>query len=123
MRPARVDLPTIWRGCDWGVVTIIWKDKNGNPFNLTGWRVRAETNQMDLNAAVTDPVNGTTQLSLTKDQTANLRLGQFSWDLVFGYGSPVTVIVGPLLAGSVTVKQPISLGILGGGDQPVPTPI
>lgn len=105
MRPAKVDLPTIWRGCDWGPVTFKWKDQDGQPINLSGWTPRATSLNINLNAVITDAVNGVTTISLTKLQTAGIKLGVESWDWIWEnltnpYRYP------PFLAGKVPIREP-----------------
>ena len=110
MKPGKLDLPTIWRGCDWAAVTLNWKDQNGNPFDLTGWTPVAHSVNINLNAVVTDAVNGVTQISMTAAQTGSLALRQEAWDWIFqninGQVSP------PLLSGTLTIKEPISAPVL-----------
>lgn len=105
MKPGKLDLPTIWRGCDWGPVVLKWKDVNGDPANLSGWQIVAQSLNIDLNPSITDVESGETHLSLTKDDTAELKLGVESWDWIWqdeNYRYP------PFLAGKVEVKEPVS---------------
>ena len=107
MKPGKVDLPTIWRGCDWGPVTLKWKDQNGDPASLYGWQAVAQSLNIDLNPSITDVLGGETTLSLTKAQTAGLKLGREGWDWIWQrpgdqYRFP------PFLAGLVEVKEPLS---------------
>lgn len=105
MKPAPLDLPVIWRGCDWGPVTLKWKDANGDPFNLAGWQPRAESLNINLNARITDAVNGITTLSLNRIQTANLRLGNEKWDWLWERIAD-TYRYPPFLSGIVPIKEP-----------------
>lgn len=104
MTPAPVNLPTIWRGCSWGPVIFKWKGVDGGPFDLTGWQVKAESLNVNLNAQITDAVQGITTLSLVKTATAPLSLGVETWDWIWinpsGYRYP------PFLAGKVPIKEP-----------------
>jgi len=105
MKPGPLNLPTIWRGCDWGPVTLKWKDQNGDPINLAGWKPKAESLNIDLNPVITDAALGITTLSLNRVQTANLRLGVEGWDWIWErindeYRFP------PFLSGKVPIKQP-----------------
>jgi len=107
MKPGKLDLPTIWRGCDWGPVILKWKDQSGTPLDVTYWQAVAQSLNINLNPSVTDGAGGVTQLSLTKVQTANLKLGLESWDWIWQrplgeYRYP------PFLAGKVEIKQPTS---------------
>lgn len=109
MKPAQLNLPTIWRGCDWPAVVLNWKDLNGNPVDLTGWTPSAKSLRINLNAEVTDAVNGVTQLVLSKTQTAALTLGKEEWDWIWtrdsdGYKFP------PFLTGTVPIKEPTTNG-------------
>lgn len=108
MIPAPLDLPTIWRGCNWGPITFTWKDANGNPINLTSWTPRATSLNIDLNAVIVgNPANGVTQISLTVPQTANLKLGVEAWDWIFEdlLTTPV-VRLPPFFSGQVPIKEP-----------------
>jgi hypothetical protein len=107
MKPGKLDLPIIWRGCDWPIITLRWKDLNGNPFNLTGWSPYASTNRFSLNAAVTNAAGGITQLSMTKAQTGVLQLGVQPWSWLWTYG-PTNQTIPPVLEGSVIIKEPTS---------------
>jgi hypothetical protein len=114
MKPGPLDLPTIWRGCDWGPVTLKWKDKNGQPINLSGWYPVAQSLKINLNPTITDVGQGETQLALTRIQTKNLRLGVENWDWIWQriqgqYRFP------PFLAGKVQIKDPVSPVL---GDEP-----
>ncbi len=107
MKPPQVDLPPIWRGCDWPAITFNWKDANGNPFNLQHWVPIASSNGFDLGVQVTNAAGGVTQMSLSKDATTLLKLGVFQWNWIWQYvGSPPNVNI-PILAGNVEVKNPI----------------
>lgn len=103
MKPGKLDLPTIWRGCTWPVITLTWLDSNGDPIDLTGWTPSAHSKSINLNAAVTDAVNGVTTISLTKTQTANLKLGEEQWDWIWSNNGTK---LPPLLAGTVKIKEP-----------------
>jgi hypothetical protein len=107
MKPGPLDLPTIWRGCDWGPVTLKWKDKNGQPINLSGWYPVAQSLKINLNPTITDVGQGETQLALSRVQTSKLRLGVENWDWIWQriqgqYRFP------PFLAGKVAIKDPVS---------------
>ncbi len=111
MKPGKLDLPTIWRGCDWPSVALNWKDSDGNPFNLTGWRPRAFTRSgYDLHAVILNRPAGKTQISLTRDQTALLNLGIQQWDWIWeNVSDPVVPYrYPPFLSGNVTIKDPIT---------------
>ena len=120
MKPAPVDLPTIWRGCDWGPITLKWKDGQGNPLDVSGFTPQADSLNIDLHASfVTDGTDGATKLLLGRDQTINLKLGIEKWDWIWKRqsGNPpvVTYRYPPLLAGRVEIKDPTSTV---GGDTP-----
>jgi hypothetical protein len=107
MKPAKFDLPTIWRGCDWGPVTLKWKDKNGAPINLSGWQPKAQSLNINLNAVIMDALGGITQISLDRVQTANLRLGVEGWDWLWER-TALPYRFPPFLAGKVPIKEPLS---------------
>lgn len=103
MKPGKLDLPVVWRGCDYAPVIFRWKDLNGEPFNLTGWTPRARSISINFNPIITNPLGGETKISLTKEQTANLRLGVEPWDWVWENGCSR---IPPTLAGNVEIKDP-----------------
>ena len=122
MKPAKLDLPTIWRGCDWGPVTMNWKDVNGDPINLSGWQPVAMSQNINLHASIPPP-NGVAQgivvLQLDRTQTLNLRLGSERWDFIWQriagqYRFP------PFLGGTVLIKDPVS-GVPGDTPPGIPT--
>ena len=104
MKPGKLDLPTIWRGCDYAAITFIWKNQDGTPFDLTGWTPFAQSLNINLKPLVTDAPNGVTQIALSRIDTENLRLGTESWDWIFQNIDGTTLP--PLLAGQVTIKEP-----------------
>jgi len=109
MKPGKLDLPTIWRGCDWGPVTLKWKDRNGEPIDVSAFRAIARSLNIDLNPQITDPVGGVTTLSLSKAATAELKLGVESWDWLWEHNTtPTDYRFPPFLAGKVAIKQPTS---------------
>jgi len=123
MKPGPLDLPTIWRGCDWGPVTFKWKDANGQPLHLTGWRPLVESLNIDLNPITTDPDGGVVTLSLTRDQTASLKLGTESWDWIWEHidrNGMTDFRSTPFLAGRVPIRQPTSKFNVGNGHNPLP---
>ena len=67
MTPGKLDLPSIWRGCDWGPVTFTWKDQNGDRIDLSGWIPKVFAISFSLGAQVQDPSHGVTTLSLTRE--------------------------------------------------------
>jgi hypothetical protein len=113
MKPGKLDLPPIWRGCDWGPVIFKWKDKNGLPINLSGWLPVAHSLNIDLKPEVTDVGGGVVELTLTNDDTSQLKLGVENWDWIWQriegqYRYP------PFLSGQVEIKNPISPIGIGG---------
>lgn len=107
MKPGKYDPPVIWRGCDWLPITLIWKDQNGNPINLSGLTPYAQSvDGLSLNPVVTDEANGVTQMSLPKSQTGNLKLGKIAWDWVWWDNVPIGTKYPPMLHGTLTIKQP-----------------
>lgn len=107
MKPAKLDLPIIWRGCDYPAVTLTWKDQNGNPINLLGWRPKARSLNIDLKPVITNASGGVTVISLTKTDTAALKLGVESWDWVWERISP-PYRYPPFLSGRVEVKESLT---------------
>ena len=104
MKPAPVDLPTIWRGSDWSAIFFSWKDQNGNPFDLTGFVFKAQTSNIDLNGTLVGaPNQGVTAVSLTHEVTATLKLGVEQWNCWFV--DSVGNVTPPFLAGKIPVKE------------------
>ena len=72
----------------------------------SSWVPRAMTRSgVTLNPVVYLAIPGATYISLTKDQTANLKLGDQNWDWVWflnGVAQP------PILYGTVPIKDPIT---------------
>ena len=109
MKPGKVDLPVIWRGCDWPVVTFNWKDANGMPFDLGGWFPIAWSSSFTLNARIITPASaGVTQMSMTGAETVLLKLGVYQWNWIWEHIIPPTSVNPPVLYGSVEVKNPIT---------------
>jgi hypothetical protein len=119
MKPAKLDLPTIWRGCDWGPVTLKWKNANGDPINLTpnpttgaAWKPRAFTLNFNLNAAIVNPVLGETRILLSRSQTASLKLGVERWDWIWehviGFPPIVDYRYPPFLSGMIAIADPVT---------------
>jgi hypothetical protein len=111
MKPAKLDLPTIWRGCDWGPVTLKWKDKDGIGVNLAGWQCRAQSLNIFLGAAITESAHGVTTLSLSRGETALFKLGVESWDWIWEHVDHHGIVdyrFPPFLAGKVQIKDPVT---------------
>src|ERR1043165_4539461 len=107
MVPKKLDLPTIWRGCEWQAVVMYWKNADGTPFNLSLWTPFAQTNDgTSLNPLIVDAANGITSLSLTRDKTDGLTIGDFQWDWVWWNNPPTGFKYPPILAGTVPVREP-----------------
>jgi hypothetical protein len=105
MKPATVNLPTIWRGCDWGPLVLKWKDASGNPIDLTDWIPRAESLNIDFQPVVTDPAGGVVQMGLSRVDTGVFRLGVEHWDWIWEHVSDPYRFP-PFLAGIVEIKEP-----------------
>lgn len=107
MKPGPLNLPTIWRGCDWQDIIFRWKTPDGEPFDLSLWIPVAQTRTgVSLNAVVTNADAGITKLSLPRATTAAMKLGQEQWDWVWAYIGPPSVVYPPILSGNVIVAQP-----------------
>lgn len=111
MIPNTLNLPTIWRGCDWGPVTLKWKDRNGLPLDVRAWTPKANSLHVNLNAQkVSNGIHGETKMVLTKAETANLKLGVEKWDWIW-QSNDTRYRFPPFLAGKITIKDPVtSLG-------------
>jgi hypothetical protein len=110
MKPGHLDLPTIWRGCDWGPVTFKWKDHNGVPISLATFRPLVRSLNINLNPSITDAAGGVVILSLTREQTASLKLGVESWDWVWEHlaSGVVDYRFPPFISGKVPIAQPVT---------------
>lgn len=107
MIPGALDLPTIWRGCDYGPVVLKWLDTNGDGIDVTGWTPKANSINIDLQPVIIDPQKGVTSITLSRIDTANLQLGVESWDWFWQLnGSPPTYRFPPVLSGKVEIRQP-----------------
>jgi hypothetical protein len=108
MKPGKLDLPIIWRGCAWLDIALDWKDQDGQPINLEGFIPLATMRDgTSLNARVINAAQGKTRLGLSTAETANLKLGVQDWDWLWGSADPYTVLP-PFLSGQVPVQQPKS---------------
>lgn len=106
MKPAPVDLPIIWRNCDWEIITLKWKKPDGTKMDLTGWVPVAHTAQFSLNARISgDPKDGVCVMSLDRLVTATIKLGVYQWNWIFA--NVDGTVPPPFLAGNVEVKNPI----------------
>jgi hypothetical protein len=101
------NLPIIWRGSTYNAIVFTWLDGNGNPFDITNWTPIAQSLNIDLAPQVIDAPSGTTSISFTQVETANLKLGVESWDWVFESVDGLTR-TSPLLSGTVEVKDPVT---------------
>jgi hypothetical protein len=121
MKPGYLDLPIIWRNCDWLPVNMTWSDENGRALKLNGWEPRAYSRHFNLNATVTDPAKGKTRMVLSQAQTSKLNLGKDTWDWVWVQTVAPYVVTRPVLRGTLEVKDPVTdptqtvLGRIGGG--------
>lgn len=116
MTPASLDL-TLYIGIDFGPVTFIAQDQNGNVVDLTNWEPFAEVRKskaaeaariLDLAPSITSAVNGAIVISKTIAQiaAANLAIGEHQWDLVLK--NPDGKRLGPFLAGKFSVKRTVT---------------
>ena len=107
MKPGPLNLPTIWRGCDWQEIIFKWKDGSGNPFNLALWVPVVQTRTgVSLNPVITDSPNGVTKISLPRATTAAMKLGVEQWDWVWAYAGSPSQVYPPILSGNVIIAQP-----------------
>jgi hypothetical protein len=109
MKPGKFDLPIIWRGCDYPVITFKWKNVDGTPFPISGFTPVVRSVSIDFHPIVADAPNGVITISLTRDKTAGFKLGVEAWDWVWVYYlSTPAITYPPVLAGKVEVKDPVS---------------
>jgi hypothetical protein len=107
MMPFVLDLPPIYKGCTWPAITLQWKAPGGAPMVLWNWTPYCTTKHFSLNPVVVDAQNGVTRISLSKLQTAALKLGTEQWDWVW-LNHFDTYIHGPFLSGRVEIRQPLA---------------
>jgi hypothetical protein len=105
MKAGKLDLPVIWRGTDYTSILMVWKDKNGHPFDLTDWTPLAQSLNINLHPEIVDPVSGTTKISIPKEETSGFRLGREPWDWLWRQIS-TDLIYGPYISGTLTIKDP-----------------
>ena len=111
MKPGRLNLPDIWRGSSYPDITFTWLDANGDPVDLTGWTPVAKSLNIDFHPQITDPSNGVTTVSFSKDETARFVLGVELWDWRWIKDNTplVNTITTPVLRGFVQIKEPQSI--------------
>jgi hypothetical protein len=107
VKPGKLDLPIIWRGCVWQPILLEWFDQNGDPLDVSGYTPKASLRDgTNLNATfLTDGRDGKTTLGMTTAQTASLALGVQDWDWIWTVTSPYSVLP-PFLSGKVPIQQP-----------------
>ena len=108
---------TIDQGSIWNV-TIVYKDSNGNPVNLTGYtaamQLRQNYNSESADLTLTTAnggltitgATGTIQVSATATQTGNLSAGFYVYDLELTSGSNIS----RLIQGQITVAEQVTRG-------------
>ena len=92
------------------------KDSNGNPFNLTGYTASAKmaTGYSSTRTRTTitcivngDPTTGIVTMSLTADQTGQLEVGRYVYDLEILQTSTSTIT--RVIEGIITVRPQVTL--------------
>jgi len=108
MKPGIFNLPTIWRGSDYQLISFQWLNaSSGLPQDLTGWVPFAKSLNVDFHPVVTNPMTGVATISLTKEETALLPLGVEAWDWTW-LNSNNGRRTNPLITGKVEIKEPVS---------------
>lgn len=105
MKPAIIQLPDIYRGCLYPGIIFRWKDRQGEPFDLTGWIPLCFAKDFDFLVRVSDEQHGETRIRINKEATATFKLGTQHWDFIWLTGATVYP---PVLSGTVTVREPLS---------------
>lgn len=110
MTPANLDL-TIWRGITFDPVIFNIKDGSGNPINLSGWSVFANSRNgtgklIDLAPTITSAATGQVTISLSKTQTALFNSGEQYWDMIFQ--KPTGERLGPYISGKILVNDTVT---------------
>jgi hypothetical protein len=107
MKPGKLDLPTLWRGCSYPGFTLVWLfSAGGAPIDLTNWRPLAKSKSIDFHPVVYDPINGGTYIYLNYQETTGLPLGVEQWDWIW-FNVVTGFVTPPLLSGTITIKEPI----------------
>jgi hypothetical protein len=107
MIPFKINLPPIYKGCTWPAIILKWRAPGGAPMNLSGWTPYCTTRHFSLNPVVTDNLQGITKISMTRLQTAPLKLGTEYWDWIWVNNFDASITV-PHLAGKVEIRQPLA---------------
>lgn len=111
MTPAELDL-SIVRGLTFGELTMTMYDLDDVLVDLTGWTAYAEAKEcsngliIDLEPTITDAVNGVVVISFTDEETALLKLGTYTYDLIFE--NALGARLGVFLTGTLTITDPIT---------------
>lgn len=112
MTPGNLNLE-IYQGITFGPLILTCKDEAGDPVDLEDFEVFADVRQtppceisFSFGPEITDAAEGEITILISDEDTNDLPLGAFFWDLVLQ--NPSGARMGPYLAGSVTVRQPIS---------------
>jgi hypothetical protein len=113
MTGAKLDIQ-ILAGITLGPIELKFKDKNGDPVDLTGWSAWAQVRKTylgaiihDLSPSITDAEQGVVTISQTDEQTSSIdHIGAFQWDLILQNTSGQRL--GPLVAGSCVINKPIT---------------
>ena len=110
MTPGELDLGIV-RGLTFSV-QLTMTDTNDDPVDLTGWSVWAEAKEttncyiFDLSPVIDDAVNGVTVIQITDEATALLKLGTYTYDLIFENSTGARL--GIFLTGTLTITDPIT---------------
>lgn len=112
MTPENLDL-AIQRGISFGPVTVTCLDDEGEVLDITGYTAYAEARErpggcIAINLAPTIPMgtDGKVSIVLTDDQTDDLAVGNYGWDLILE--NPAGERLGPYAYGAVAVRQPFT---------------
>lgn len=113
LKPASLNLKII-TGLIFGPVIMRARDVANAPVDLTDWKAFAEVRKkpgstvvLDLNPTITDPVNGEITIAkMTDEQTYDLKIGDFDWDLILE--DPSGDRRGIYISGSFIIAAPIT---------------
>lgn len=113
IRPAPLPL-TLVTGLIFGPVILHAKDAANQPVDLTGWKVWAEVRKkpgasvvLDLQPYFSDAAAGDITIpKLTDEQTYNLKVGDYQWDLIME--DPSGDRRGIYITGSFTIAASIT---------------
>ncbi len=97
---------TVWRGMTLSPTIVTVRDSTSTPVDLSGWTVGYGVQSWPASVilvVIIDPPNGQIEISLTRQETKLIPVGEFPYDIILLTDSGSTA--GPILRGTITVKE------------------